>query len=256
MSFFPYQLPVLRGTLMARNNRFLADVRLDSGGIVTALCANTGTMKTCNEPGRPVMLTDKGEGAGKYRHLWESIHMGQSWVNVNTGLPNRAVEQLVLEDAIQQLTGWPFLRREVKYGHDGKSRIDLLLTNTAPPKKRKKDPDPVPRGKINKRPDCYVEVKNTSMKAGDFSVFPDAVTTRGQKHLVELTDLAGKGIGAVMVYFCGRTDTAKFRPADEIDPEYGKLLRKAVKAGVLVLPLQVRFDEKGWQFVKLLPAEL
>lgn len=254
--FYPYQLPLLRGTLMARNNRFLADVRLESGGIVTALCANTGTMKTCNEPGRPVLLSDKGESTGKYRHLWESIHMGQCWVNVNTGLPNRAVEQIVLADAIAELTGWPYLRREVKYGRDGKSRIDLLLTNTAPPKKRKKDPDPVPRCKPNQRPDCYVEVKNTSMKAGEHSVFPDAVTERGQKHLLELTALARKGTGAAMVYFCGRTDTNIFRPADETDPEYGKLLRKAAKAGVAILPLQVRFDEKGWQYVKLLPVEL
>lgn len=253
---FPYTLPILRGTLLARNKRFLADVRLDSGGIITALCANTGSMKSCCEPGRPVLLSDKGQCTGKYAHLWESIHMGQCWVNVNTGLPNRAVEQLVLADALSGLAGWPFLRREVKYGRDGKSRIDLLLTNTAPPKKRKKDPDPVPRGKPNDRPDCYIEVKNTSMKAGEHSVFPDAVTERGQKHLVELTALARKGTGAAMVYFCGRTDTQAFRPADEIDPEYGNLLRKAVKAGVQVLPLQVRFDEAGWEFVKLLPVEL
>ncbi|MBE7492226.1 MAG: DNA/RNA nuclease SfsA [Planctomycetes bacterium] len=254
--FFSYQLPVVQGTLLARNKRFLADVRLQSGSIVTALCANTGSMKTCNEPGRPVLLTDKGDGAGKYRHLWESIHMGQSWVNVNTGLPNRAVEQLVLQDAIKELAGWPYLRREVKYGRDGKSRIDLLLTGTPPPKKRKKDPDPVPRCRHDGRPDCYVEVKNTSMKAGEHSVFPDAVTERGQKHLVELTALARKGTGAAMVYFCGRTDTNAFRPADEIDPEYGRLLRKAAGAGVLILPLRVEFNETGWRPADLLPVEL
>lgn len=256
MHRFAYHLPILRATLLKRINRFMADVRLDTGDRVTALCANTGSMKTCSEPGRPILLSFKGEGAGKYPHLWESIHMGQSWVNVNTSLPNGGVKQLVLADAIEALRGWPYLRTEVKYGRDGRSRIDLLLTCTPPPKKRKKDPDPVPRCQPDGRPDCYVEVKNTSMRAGEFSVFPDAVTERGQKHLAELTALAKKGTGAAMVYFCGRADTRAFRPADEIDPDYGKLLRKAVKAGVQVLPLQCRFDEAGWEYVKLLPMEL
>lgn len=250
---YAYALPIVRGTLMARRVRFLADVRLDSGDIITALCANTGTMKSCNEPGRPVLLSFKGPGAGKYQHLWESIQMGDCWVNVNTGLPNGAVENFVLADAIPEIAGYPFLRREVKYGRDGRSRIDLLLTNTAPPKKRKKDPDPQPRTSITREPDLYVEVKNTSMRAGDHSIFPDAVTERGQKHLTELTALARKGSRAAMVYFCGRTDTAAFRPADEVDPEYGKLWRKARKAGVLMIPLQVKFDPAGYELVRALP---
>lgn len=253
---FAYTQPILPGTLLARRLRFLADVRLADGALVTALCANTGSMKSCNEPGRPVLLSDKGDGPGKYRHLWESIHMGECWVNVNTGLPNGAVEALVRADAISDLCGYPFIRREVKYGRDGASRIDLLLSHTPPPKKRKRDPDPQPRCPVGDEPDCYVEVKNTSMRTGDFSVFPDSITERGQKHLVELTKLARKGTRAAMVYFCGRTDTAAFRPADEIDPDYGRLLRKAVRAGVQVIPLQLAFDERGWALRGVLPVEL
>lgn len=248
--------PMLEATLIERRNRFLADVRLDDGTQLTAMCANTGTMKSCNEPGRPVILSDSMNAARKYRHTWELIHMGQSWVNVNTGIPNGTVRRLIDADAVPELTGYAFIRNEVKYGKDGKSRIDLLLTEQAPPKKRKKDPDAEPRCKPDGRPDCYVEVKNTSMRIDDFSAFPDAVTERGQKHLRELTALARKGIGAAMFYFCGRTDTRAFRPADEVDPEYGRLLRKAAKAGVLILPYQVECTPQHIRLVTKLPVEL
>lgn len=256
MSIINRELPTIKGTLLARRVRFLADVRLEDGSLITAMCANTGTMKSCNEPGRPVILSDSGNPERKYLYTWELIDMGESWVNVNTGLPNGAVETFIDADAVPELTGYPFIRREVKYGANGKSRIDLLLTNDPPPKKRKKDPEPVPRCKPTRKPDCYVEVKNTSMRVDEFSVFPDAVTERGQKHLRELTTLAKRGIRSAMFYFCGRTDTKAFRPADEIDPEYGKLLRTAAKAGVLILPYQVECTGKAIQLVKRLPVEL
>jgi sugar fermentation stimulation protein A len=256
MAIINRDLPTIKGTLIGRRVRFLADVRLADGSLITAMCANTGTMKSCNEPGRPVILSDSGNPERKYLYTWELIDMGESWVNVNTGMPNGAVETFVDRDAVPELAGYPFIRREVKYGVDGKSRIDLLLTNEAPPKKRKKDADPVARCKPSRKPDCYVEVKNTSMRVDDFSVFPDAVTERGQKHLRELTALVKRGIGAAMFYFCGRTDTQAFRPADEIDPEYGRLLRKAAKAGVQILPYQIECTDKRIRLVKKLPLEL
>jgi sugar fermentation stimulation protein A len=256
MAVIKRQLPVLAGTLLARRKRFLADVRLEDGREITAMCANTGSMKTCCEPGRPVILTDSLNDERKYRHTWELIRMGRAWVNVNTGLPNRAVEEWITRQAIPELAGYPYLRREVKYGKDGKSRIDLLLTHEVPPKKRKKDPDPEPLCKPGSAPDCYVEIKNTSMRADRHSVFPDAVTTRGQKHLLELTDLVKQGTRAVMLYFCGRTDTEAFRPATEIDPEYGRLLKQAVAAGVEVLPYRVKCAPGQTKLAELLPLDL
>lgn len=247
--------PILKGTLIRRRKRFLADIELEDGKTLTAMCANTGSMKTCNEPGRPVVLSDSQNEKRKYLYTWELIKMGGAWVNVNTGIPNKTVEHFIDADAIASLTGYPFIRREVKYGRDGRSRIDLLLTNDPPPKKRKKDPEPVPRCKPNNKPDCYVEVKNTSMRDGKHSVFPDSVTTRGQKHLDELTHLVKKeGKRACMVYFCGRTDTEGFRPADEIDPEYGRLFREAMKAGVEMIPLQVKFTPKQIKLARRLPV--
>ncbi|MEZ5991466.1 MAG: DNA/RNA nuclease SfsA [Planctomycetota bacterium] len=257
MSIIKQTLPVLKGTLIKRRARFLADVELETGETITAMCANTGSMKTCNEPGRPVILSDSEKDTRKYRYTWEMIQMGKTWVNVNTGIPNSAVEQFIDADAINALTGYSFIRREVKYGRDGRSRIDLLLTNEAPPKKRKKDPDPEPRCKPNGEPDCYVEVKNTSMRADRHSVFPDSVTERGQKHLIELTHLVKEeGLRAAMIYFCGRTDTEAFRPADEIDKKYGELFREAMEAGVLMIPLQVKFTPKKLELVRVLPVDV
>ena len=257
MSIIKQTLPIVKGTLIKRRARFLADVELENGEKMTAMCANTGSMKTCNEPGRPVILSDSEKDTRKYRYTWEMIQIGKTWVNVNTGIPNSTVERFIDEDAVDGLTGYSFIRREVKYGRDGRSRIDLLLTNEAPPKKRKKDPEPEPRCKPNGEPDCYVEVKNTSMRAEEHSVFPDSVTERGQKHLSELTHLVKEeGLRAAMVYFCGRTDTEAFRPADEIDKQYGKLFREAMKAGVLMIPLQVKFTPKKLELVRVLPVDV
>ncbi|MCA8916915.1 MAG: DNA/RNA nuclease SfsA [Planctomycetes bacterium] len=257
MSIIKHGRPMLKGTLIARRNRFLADVELDEGNKLTVACANTGSMKTCNEPGRPVIISDSEKPERKYRYTWEMIQMGKTWVNVNTGIPNGTVRQFVEADAIAELTGYPFIRNEVKYGREGRSRIDLLLTNTPPEKKRKKDPDPAPRCKPSSRPDCYVEVKNTSMRADKHSVFPDSITERGQKHLEEMMWLVREqGMRAAMIYFCGRTDTEAFRPAEEIDKRYAQLFREAVKAGVQVIPLQVKFTPKQLELVRVLPVDI
>lgn len=257
MSNIKRKQPMLRGTLIQRRVRFLADIKLDDGRVITAACANTGSMKSCNEPGRPVVISDSENLERKYRYTWELIQMGKAWVNVNTGVPNATVGRFIDADAIDALTGYPFIRPEVKYGRDGRSRIDLLLTHTPPEKKRKRDPEPEPRCKPSGKPDCYVEVKNTSMRVDDFSVFPDSVTERGQKHLVELTHLVREqGLRAAMVYFCGRTDTKAFRPADEIDARYGQLFREAMSAGVLMLPLQVKFTPASIELIKVLPVQL
>jgi sugar fermentation stimulation protein A len=257
MSIIKRDLPLVQGVLLGRRGRFLADIRMPDESLITAQCANTGSMKTCNEPGRPVMLSLSPNEARRYRHTWELIDMGGTWVNVNTGIPNNTVGRFIDTDAIDALKGYPYIRPEVKYGREGRSRIDLLLTNTAPEKKRKKDPDPVPRCKVNRKPDYYVEVKNTSMRADDHSIFPDSVTERGQKHLEEMMWLVSEqDCRAAMVYFCGRTDTKAFRPADEIDKRYGRLFREAVKIGVEMIAIQVKFTPDRIQLVGLLPVDV
>ena len=207
--------PLIRGTLVRRYKRFLTDVELADGSVVVAHCANPGSMLSVNETGSEVWLSPARNPERKLRFTWELIRVGNGLVGINTALPNRLVEEAVEAGTIAELTGYASLRREVKYGKN--SRIDLLLEDDA-------------------KPPCYVEVKNVTMKRGsgadDPAEFPDSVTTRGAKHLVELSDMVAEGARAVMVYLTQRDDCNRFTVAADIDPEYAAGLEAAMKSGV------------------------
>ncbi len=210
--------PLIPGKLVKRYKRFLADVELDGGDIVTAHCANSGSMLSVKEPGAEVWLSPARNPERKLRYTWELVRVGETLVGINTALPNGIVEEAILDGTIAELAGYESLRREVKYGKN--SRIDILL----------EDPG---------RPTCYVEVKNVTLNrdpGGDGPVeFPDSVTSRGAKHLVELSHMVGDGHRAVMVYLVQRTDADHFALAADIDPEYAAAFEKAIAAGVEAL---------------------
>jgi sugar fermentation stimulation protein A len=206
--------PLLRGVLVRRLNRFVAEIRLRDNGPVQAHCTNTGSLKTCCTPGWEVALSIARNPKRKLRYTWELVHNGVCWIGINTLVPNRLAEEAVRAGRIPELAGYPELRREVRYGRN--SRIDLLLTE----KERR----------------CYVEIKNVTMLGDDGAAcFPDAVTARGLKHLDELERMAAAGHRAVMLYIVQRADTAGFRAAAEIDPAYADGLRRAAARGVEVL---------------------
>lgn len=217
--------PLLPGTLLRRYQRFLADVRLDDGREITAHCPNSGTMRTCSDPGSPVLLSPSDNPRRRLGHTLELVWAGEAWVGVNTMTPNRVVAEAVARGAIPPLAGYPMLRREVRYGDGDRSRIDLLLSD--------------PSGG---RPDAYVEVKNTTLRDGPFAEFPDAVTARGRKHLEDLEGVVAAGHRGVILFFVGRSDCARFRPADPVDPDYGRALRRAAAAGVEALAWGFAFE--------------
>lgn len=208
-----------KGTLVKRYKRFLADVTLADGETVTAHCPNTGSMKTCGDCGDTVYLAHHDDPKRKLKYTWELTRTKGGYIGVNTSRPNQVVEAAVRSQAIPELSGYETLRREVKYGTS--SRIDLLLEDEG-------------------HPTCYVEIKNTTLLAGDRVVFPDAVTTRGLKHLKELTKLVKTGHRAVMFYFVNRPEGGAFGPAADIDPNYAKALEEAMEAGVEVLAYRSR----------------
>lgn len=216
--------PLIRGTLIRRYNRFLADVRLENGKTVTAHCANSGRMTACCESGRPVYLSFHDNPKRKLNYTWELIDMPTSLVGVNTQVPNRLTAESIKTGAVAELEGYETVRREVKAGKN--SRIDILLET----------PD--------RRP-CYVEVKNCTLVKDGLATFPDAVTVRGQKHLIELQDLVATGCRCVMFYLIQRMDARRFAPADDIDPEYGRKLRRATENGVEILVYDVCIDLAG-----------
>ncbi len=210
--------PLIRGRLIKRYKRFLADVKIDTGDAVTVHCPNSGSMKGCAIEGAPVWLSTSDNPKRKYPNTWELIQAPETLIGINTMVPNRLVKLAVENNLIEELSGYDSVRAEVKTSEH--TRLDLLLQS----------------GEDEK---CYVEIKNCTLVEDSVAMFPDAVTTRGQKHLQELEDLVASGHRGVIFYLIQRTDAIKFRPADAIDPVYGEKLRQAVKNGVEIVTRDV-----------------
>jgi sugar fermentation stimulation protein A len=224
--------PLIPATLLKRYKRFLADVRMSDGETITVHTPNTGSMLGLAEPGMRVWLRDTQSETRKYRYSWEmSEPQAGNFVGVHTGLVNKLVSEAIDNGTIEQLQGYERRQQEVRYGTE-KSRIDLLLTATD-------------------HRQCYVEIKNVTAKDQDErAIFPDAVTTRGQKHLRELIHVTQAGHRAVLFFCVQRADAAAFRPANEIDPRYAEYLQMAAEVGVelyaykaIVAPNQIKIHQ-------------
>ncbi len=203
--------PLIRGQLIKRYKRFLADVRLETGEMVVAHCPNPGSMLGLDEPHSEVWLWRSASPGRKLDYSWELIRVGGSLVGVNTGRPNAIVAEALTQGRVPELTGYDSLRREVRYGKN--SRIDLLLEG-------------------NGREACYVEVKNVHLRRAGPAEFPDAVTVRGAKHLAELGEMVEAGHRGMLFYLVQRQDCESFRIAADIDPAYAEAQRRALARGV------------------------
>lgn len=221
-----FPVPLVRGTLLQRYKRFLADVRLDDGRLLTAVCPNTGSMMGLTAPGSTVWLSESDVPTRKYPFTWEMVEAdlgkGPGLVGINTQLPNKLVAEAIAADRVKALAGYPGLRREVKYGKN--SRIDLLL-------------------ECADKGTCYVEIKNVhlSRKYG-LAEFPDSVTERGTKHLAEMSDMVREGHRAVMVYLIQREEARKLSFARDVDPNYGRAYDAARAAGVEAIALRCQLS--------------
>ena len=230
------------GVILERYKRFLADVQLADGTVVTAHCTNTGTMATCWEPGDTVLLEPCANPARKLRFTWLACRRDGAWVGVETGMPNRVVAEAARRDCLPGLPGLREVRTEQRYGDEG-SRIDVLARDES--------------GRL-----VYIEVKNTTLRVGDRACFPDAVTLRGAKHLRELRAMVRLGHRAAIVFFIHRSDTSSFDAAREIDPAYARELGLAAADGVRVLPVAAALRAEpgpdglwslGWALPGLVP---
>lgn len=233
-----FQTPLVRGRLIKRYKRFLADVELEGGEIITASCANTGSMRGLVEPGVTVWLSESDSPTRKYRHTWEMVEHdgghGPTIVGINTGHPNKIVGEAIEAGKITPLKGYATLRREVKYGKN--SRIDILLEDV-------------------KKGLCYVEIKNVHfLRKPGLAEFPDSVTVRGAKHLAELSDMVADGHRAAMIYLVQRADAKRLKLARDIDPGYGKAFDLAAKAGVEAFAYRCDLSEQGINLARKIPV--
>jgi sugar fermentation stimulation protein A len=223
--------PLQGGTLIRRYKRFLADVRLEDGVTVTVFTPNSGSMKTCSEPGSPVMVSDSQNPARKNRFTLEMVRTGDTWVGVNTALANILASRIV-DSALTghpELEGLRVVRREVTRGD---SRLDLLAADTSRT--------------------CYIEVKNVTYRKGECALFPDAVTVRGKKHLESLIRVSREGDLACNLFTIQRSDCRYFSAARDIDPAYAEALHRASYAGVLIVPCLLHVEPEAVFFCKTL----
>lgn len=205
--------PLVRGHLIKRYKRFLADIELEDGTVLTAHCPNSGAMQGLTDPGTPVWLSKSSNPSRKLPYTWQMAYVEGAFVGMNTANPNGLVEEAIRTGVITELQGYDTLRTEVPYGKN--SRIDILLEV--------------------KGQRIYVEVKNVHMKRGSTAAFPSSVTTRGAKHMGELSDMVREGHKAYVVYIVQRNDCTGFELAGDIDPIYEQETRKALESGVEAL---------------------
>ena len=214
------------GRFLRREKRFFVYAELD-GREVVAHTNNTGTMLGLLRPGMPVLLSPAQNPERRLRWTVEALGQGQKdrmfWVGVNTSVPNRLLEAMFHAGLLSWAEGYTTLKREAV---NGESRLDGLLTG----------PD---------LPMLWVECKNVTLVEDDKAAFPDAVTTRGTKHLHTLMRLRSEGHRAAMLYMIQRPDGRCFGAADYVDPDYARALAQAAHVGVEVYPTVVHVRQNG-----------
>jgi len=226
--------PLITGTLIRRYKRFLADVTLDSGENITAHCPNTGSMLSCSAAGSRVCLSTSDNPKRKYAHTLEMIHNGVSWIGVNTSRTNHLVAEAISNNLIKEFENPLEIKMEVAVSKG--TRLDLRVETASKT--------------------TYVEIKNCSLAENGVAMFPDAVTTRGTKHLNELMSLKRQGKEACIFFLIQREDADYFRPAAHIDPGYTAALKQSREEGVLILAYQATVNPHGITIKQALPVML
>jgi sugar fermentation stimulation protein A len=234
--------PLIEGVLIKRYKRFLADIELESGEVVTAHCANTGPMRGLLKEGAKVRISVSTSPKRKLPFTWEQVCVldaknDEVWVGINTLFANKLIKKVIEKNLLKEIIGEIHtIKSEVAYGKDNKSRIDFLLT---------------PKSSNPDKRNIYLEVKNTTWIKENVALFPDTVTKRGQKHLMELKELIPES-KSVLVLCITRKDASFFAPGDDADPIYGSLFRESISAGMVSIPCSFEFhiDHVTWNGIK------
>lgn len=231
---YTYERKLRKGKIIRRYKRFFADIILDSGEEIVAHVPNTGSMRSCYAEGWKCVVSDHTDTDRKLKYTLEFTQNSESFILVNTGVPNKLIKNAIVEGAIPELAGYSEIIPEFKIG---KSRLDLLLRD-------------------ENLGQCFVEIKNVTLKEGRIALFPDAVTERGQKHLEELISIKKEGHRAVIFFHVGRTDVDSFSPAKNIDPKYAELLSDAYAQGIEILCYQSEFKNPNILIKQKIPFDL
>ena len=228
---------LIPGKLVKRYKRFLSDHILDDGNTVTAHVANPGSMLGLDKPGLKTWLSISNNPKRKLKYTWEIVRVKPGklgLVGINTQHPNKLALESIKTGVIKELSGYPNIRTEVNYGSRN-SRIDLLLKNDS-------------------GSEAFVEVKNVTLKRRKFAEFPDSVTSRGRKHLLELQELSERGKRAIMLFIVQREDCEAFRVAKDIDPQYFEAFSSAIDSGLEALCYSCTLSGESIKINRKLPV--
>lgn len=230
--------PLIPARLLRRYKRFLADVEFPDGRRTTVHCPNTGAMLGCADPGMDIRLSEAANPARKYHLTWELVEaLPGVWVGIHTGRTNGLVREAILDGTLSELRGYQAIQAEVTLGKG--FRVDFRLTYHG------------------SRADCCLEVKNVTAAAEDgIALFPDAVSERASRHLRELMARVQTGERAMLCFCVQRDDVTEVRPADAIDPVYGRTLRAALDAGVEVAAYAARVSPEEIRLYRRVPVVL
>ena len=227
---------LIQGTLLRRYKRFLADIELPGGEQITAHCPNTGAMTGCADPGSPVWLSISDSKTRKYPHTWELVDTSTGMACIHSARANKVVHEAFANAVVPGFEDYPEIATEVKYGKN--SRIDLLLSGE--------------RGRV------YIEVKSVTLcREGGWGVFPDAVSERGRKHLLELAEIAKEPNTRALMFYCALHNGVKqVAAARDIDPLYSETLAQVMEQGVEVLAWRAAIGPEGIELNQALPFAL
>jgi len=231
-----FETPLIKGTIQRRYKRFLADITIKDIGEITAHVPNTGSMTNCWAEDWPVLISQSDNPKRKLKYTLEMTHNGKTWIGVNTSRTNKVIKQFLLDKEIPGFEDYLNIKPEQKWEQ---SRLDFFLSDSSSGQK-----------------DCFIEVKNVTLNKENKALFPDSVSTRGQKHLKDLMLVKSKGFRAAMIYLVQREDVDSFSPAWLIDPVYSALLQEAHIKGVEVYPIQCSLSPQSITLKKILPFEL
>ena len=213
---------LLQGTFVKRYKRFFADINYKDK-IITTHCPNTGSMMGLLNKGNKIWFSESNNPKRKLKYSLEIIRVGKSLVGINTLLTNKLIFEALKSKKIKSLTKFDNIKTEAKFSNS--TRFDFLISNI--------------------KEKCLLEVKNVTLLRNDnIAEFPDAITSRGTKHLNELINAEKKGFQSYIIYLIQRQDCKAFKIAEDIDINYKMAFDKAIKAGVKILCYDCKINDE------------
>jgi sugar fermentation stimulation protein A len=229
-----FSTPLIKGTLVKKYRRFIVDVKLDDGSVVTAHCPTMGPMNGVSEPGHAVLLSDSGLETRRNRLTWELINVDGTWVGVNSAIPQKVLVEAVQEQRIPSLKGFGEIQADVTYGLGNK--IDVML--------------------LGMEHNCFIDTFSVSWVEKDTALFPDSPSPRMTKSIRQLKEIAEQGHRAVGFFLVQRGDCSVFKPARQVDKEFHNAMIAAQQAGVEIMVYQAHITPEGITLGTPLPFSL